>query len=196
MPFCTQCGKETPEGEFCQHCGKPIGAVPPVETSVPPPSVPTPPPPPVQPPPGAPFAPQPAVVYPTKKPPGSSILVFGIIGAAAMLLVAIGSVLTWDKVSIVIISKSFSGLEGDGWITLVVGLLTLAFFIVGLIGKARWPFIVSLVGSVLIVSITLYDTINVATTEAHSAGYGLIICLIMGIVGLAAGICGVAVKRQ
>lgn len=198
MTFCTQCGKETPEGKFCQHCGKPMGTVPPGEITPPPPG-PTPPP-------ASPFTSQPAAAQPPFpaipvvphgiKPAGLSNLVFGIIGTVAMLLVAIGSALPWDRVSVIFASRTFGGLNGDGTITIVIAFLALAFFIVGLIGRYRWPFIVSLVGCVLIVAVTLYDTINIATTNGHSVGYGLIVCLIFGIAGVVAGIGGVSAKRH
>lgn len=199
MAFCTECGRDMQEARFCPGCGapaaqqagvQPVAAMPPPTGAPPMPPSMTPPPPLIAPPPARP------VSTPGAKAKLSSTgaAAFGAIGAFAMVLVAIGSALPWAKVSSPLFSATKGGLSGDGVITLIVGFLALAFFAVGAAGKARWPFIVGLVLSIIISAVALIDTVDVAGD--FTVGIGLILCLAAGAVGVIAGIGGIASPRS
>lgn len=111
-----------------------------------------------------------------------------------MVIVAIGSALPWATISVYMYSQSKGGLSGDGVITLIVGLLALAFFAVGAIGQARWPFIVAIFMSLIILAVTIIDVADISGKA--SVGVGLILCIIGGVIGLAAAIGGTVVPRQ
>jgi hypothetical protein len=123
-------------------------------------------------------------------------MVSGAVGAVAMIVVAVGSALPWVTADFEIVSFSKGGLSGDGVITIIAGLLGLAFFAVGVVGKARWPFAVALAMSLLATAVAAWDTIDVSGTVGASVGIGLILCLIAGIIGVVAGIGGVASPRS
>lgn len=111
-----------------------------------------------------------------------------------MVLVAVGSALPWAKASFGGFSATKGGLSGDGVITLIVGLLALVFFVVGLAVRARWPFAVGLVLSLIVTAVALIDTIDVAGDL--TVGIGLWLCLAAGILGVVAGIGGLASPRR
>lgn len=124
------------------------------------------------------------------KQQSTGAMVFGIAGAVLMMIVAIGSALPWAT----LYSVSVGGLRGDGVITIIVAFLGLAFFAVGIIGKAKWPFIIGLVMSLIISAVAIYDAVNVARNA--TMGIGLILCGIGGVLGVVAGIGGIASPRR
>lgn len=210
MAFCAKCGKDMQEAKFCPSCGAP--ATPASVPKAPPPAAGMAPPAPAQPapyqqaaptPPGVPPAPAPGTgiappVIPPRgsraKPRSKSAMIFGAVGVVAMVVVAIGSALPWATASSEVFSVSANGLSGDGVITIIVGFLALAFFVVGIIGRARWPFITSLVLSLIISAVAIYDTVDVAGKV--TVGAGLILCLIAGVIGVVAAVGGIASPRQ
>ena len=130
-----------------------------------------------------------------KTPPQSSgAAVFGVIGVAAMLLMVAGSLLPWWK-SLLAVQN---GWDNDGKYTVFIAALALAFFLVGLIGKSRWPFIVGLVFSLISTAIFFYDIVyNVSRPliSFSNVGYGLIMGAVAGAIGIIAGVGGIAAKR-
>lgn len=192
MAYCTKCGQDMQEESFCPNCGAPAsrqaGTQPPVAPAVPPPGAPVASP-------SAPAAPPPVSTPAAKgKLTSTGAVAFGAVGVFAMVVVAIGSALPWAKVSYSFYSASKGGLSGDGVITLIAGIIALAFFVVGMAVKARWPFIVGLILSIIIAGVALIDTVDVAGDL--TVGIGLILCLIAGVVGIVAGIGGVAAPRR
>lgn len=121
-------------------------------------------------------------------------MISGAIGAIAMVVVAIGSALPWATVKALFNSERVNGLSGDGIITIIVGLLALAFFVVGIIGRAKWPFIVALVLSLIISAVAIYDTVDVSGLA--TIGVGLILCIIGGCAGVVVAIVGIASPRK
>ena len=116
-------------------------------------------------------------------------MVFGIAGAVLMMIVAIGSALPWATAY----GFSIGGLRGDGVITIIVAFLGLAFFAVGIAGKAKWPFVIGLIMSLIISAVAIYDAVNIAR---NAMGIGLILCVTGGVLGVVAGIGGIASPRR
>ncbi len=209
MAFCANCGKDMKEAKFCPNCGAPAAQAPGPQAPQPTQAAPPVPPPPAAyqqaappPPPGAPIQPGPGMPPPAAparavkaKVQSTGAMVFGAVGALAMIVVAIGSALPWVTADFEIVSVSKNGLSGDGVITIVLGFLGLAFFAVGIAGKARWPFAVALAMSLLATAIAAWDTIDVSGGVGVSVGIGLILCLVAGIIGVVAAIGGVASPR-
>jgi hypothetical protein len=132
------------------------------------------------------------------------VLVFGILGVASMLLASAGSVLPWITGSFSFgeiggsVSISASGWDKDGKITIFLAVVALAFFLIGLIGKSRWSFIVALVLSLIATGIMIVDVFDIVGTTGLSfsnVGYGLILGTVAGAIGIVAGIGGIAAKR-
>ena len=133
------------------------------------------------------------------------MLIFGIVGVISMLLAAAGSILPWITGSISFlgefggsVSLNASGWDKDGKITIFLAVLALAFFVVGLVGKSRWPFIVALVFSLILTGIMIVDIFDILGTTGFSfsnVGYGLIMGAVAGAIGVIAGIGGIAAKR-
>ena len=212
MSVCPSCSKESQGSNFCPYCGAQMRADQP-QTAAPtgppaaraaPPSVVPQPPPGTAPPPIVPAAAPPGFVKPAARPQGPGVLVFGIVGVASMLLAAAGSILPWIKVSASIsefgssLTFSASGWHKDGKITIFLAVLALAFFVVGLVVKSRWTFIVALVFSVVLTGIMIVDIFDIVGTTGLSfsnVGYGLITGAVAGVLGIIAGIGGIAAKR-
>jgi hypothetical protein len=130
----------------------------------------------------------------TGKPKSTGAVVFGAAGAVLMVVGAIGSALPWATISTGFYSASKGGLSGDGTITIVAAVIALAFFLVGIIGRARWPFIVGLVMSLIIAAVAIYDALDLGS--GISVGIGLILCMVAGVLGVIAGIGGIASPRK
>lgn len=128
------------------------------------------------------------------RPRSTTAMLFGAIGAVAMVLVAIGSALPWATASSEFYSVSKNGLSGDGIITIVVGLLALAFFAAGIALQARWPFVTALILSLIVSAVAIYDTVDIAGQV--SVGIGVILCIIGGCIGIVAAIVGIAAPRR
>jgi hypothetical protein len=60
--------------------------------------------------------------------------------------------------------------------------------------KARWPFIVAMILSTIVTAVAVIDAVDIAGDV--TVGIGLILCLIAGIVGVVAGIGGIAAPRR
>lgn len=131
-------------------------------------------------------------------PQSSGAVVCGIIGVATMIVAAAGSLLPWLTFSGGVYSISSGGWNHDGKITIFLAVLALAFFVVGLVGKSRWPFIVALVFSLILTGIMIIDIFDILGTTGLSfsnVGYGLIMGAVAGAIGVIAGIGGIAAKR-
>ena len=124
------------------------------------------------------------------KQQSTGAMIFGIAGAVLMIIVAIGSALPWATA----FGFSVGGLRGDGVITIIVAFLGLAFFAVGLAGKAKWPFVIGLMMSLIISAVAIYDAVDVVKNV--TMGIGLILCIIGGVLGVVAGIGGIASPRR
>lgn len=113
----------------------------------------------------------------------------GIIGAAAMVMVMVGSALAWTTVSIGPYSASKGGLSGDGVFTIGLAALGFVLFVLATFLKARLLFIAAWILSILILAIAMYDTIIILrdAQAVSSLGIGLILCLIGGVIGFSAG---------
>jgi hypothetical protein len=121
-----------------------------------------------------------------------------------MIVAAAGSMLPWLTFSggVYTYSISSSGWNHDGKITVFIAAITLAFFLVGLVGRARWPFIVGLIFSFAVAGIMVYDIIDIMTTSIgplslslSNVGYGLWIGAAAGVVGIIAGAGGISARR-
>lgn len=201
MAFCTNCGAPVETGNFCPKCGSsfkqpdttstvdqskvtaPVAA-PPVAPPLQPGSVP---------PPGMPLPPQATGVSKQGNPESKVAMIAGGVGAFIMLLGMLGSVLPWVTVSVFGYSRSAWGLHGDGIITLVTTLFALGFFVMGIINRAKWPFIVTVVLALITAAVGIYDAVNLSGWA--SVGIGLILVIIAGLLGLAAGITGIVAPR-
>jgi hypothetical protein len=124
-------------------------------------------------------------------------IVWGAIGALAMAVVAIGSALPWATVSAMMFTVSKGGLSGDGVITIVLAILGLLFFAIAISGRAKWSFAIGLILSLLVLAVSIYDTVDiarvagsVAETVDANVGIGLIICIIGGVIGAISAVGG------
>lgn len=114
-------------------------------------------------------------------------------------MVIVGSVTPWISGSFlgIDISVAVSGWDKDGKITLFLAIIAGGFFLVGLIGKARWPFVVSLVITIITGAVFAVDTADILNNLSSSnIGYGLYIGLAGVIIGLIAAIGGIAARRE
>lgn len=111
-----------------------------------------------------------------------------------MLIGMIGSALPWATVSLYSYKQSAGGLSGDGVITIVCAFLALGFFVIGLINRAKWPFIVALILSLITAAVGMYDAARLASQV--SVGIGLYMVIIAGLLGLAAGVVGIVAPRR
>lgn len=121
----------------------------------------------------------------------------------SMLIAAAGSVLPWLRISV---SRDMpfnlylptSGWYKDGKITVFLAVVTLAFFLIGSLLKSRWPFVVSIFGSLVVTGIMIVDLIDIVSNELLSfsnVGYGLYVGLIGGMIGIVCAVGGVAARR-
>lgn len=111
------------------------------------------------------------------------------------MLAAIGSLLPWVKASAFGITVTASGWEKDGKVTIVLAVLALVFFVVGISARARWPFIVGLVISLIVSAVIIIDILDVASASMASVGIGMFLVAAGGIVGIVSGIGGL-VRRS
>ncbi|MBU4174782.1 MAG: hypothetical protein KKB90_09250 [Actinobacteria bacterium] len=123
----------------------------------------------------------------------SGAQIWGGVGLAAMMIVMIGSFLPWAQA----FYASKGGMEGDGKITLFFAVIAGAFFLVGLIGKARWPFVVGLIVTIITGAIFVIDIADVVNTLSLSnVGSGLYVGLAGAALGLVAAVGGIAARRE
>lgn len=157
-------------------------------------------------PPPAPWAP-PAPDGPTPPPARRAALWPGALLVGAALLALIGAVLPWAEVRAVFFGQlDVAGTEGDGVITLLLGLVLGALGVLApLAGNPRWLGVVALVTSVVIFAVGAYDLADVtrAASELRTElfgidarpGPGLYLTVVAGVVGLAGGV-GVLLTRR
>lgn len=115
-----------------------------------------------------------------------------------MAIAAVGSVLPWIRVSEFGLTVSQSGWEKDGSITIFLALIGLAFFVVAVVIGRKWPFIVSLVFSaivIIILIIDIYDIVKEPFLEFSHVGYGMYVALVGAVLGIIAGVAGLATRR-
>ncbi len=111
-----------------------------------------------------------------------------ILTAISSILVIIAALLPWAKVDTAIGSKSVSGIEGDGIITLVLGIGALAAIAVSAYGK-RWGAVIATIlgGIVAIVGIIDWADVGGVTASVDtgfasvSVGAGLVLTAIGGV---------------
>lgn len=107
-------------------------------------------------------------------------LVLTVVGAS--VVVVVGALLPWATLGFI----SVAGTEGDGVITLILGLATAALALLASVKGSRWPLLVGAVLSVLVVLIAIYDISDVSSTA--SVGSGLWLTLIAGGVAVVAAV--------
>lgn len=110
-----------------------------------------------------------------------------------MLVTAIGSALPWASVSVMGYGATKNGLSGDGVITIIASILALGFFVLGLVGKARWPFAVALILALITAFVGIYDAARLS--EMISIGIGLWMVMIAGIAGVLVAAGGIVSPR-
>ena len=118
----------------------------------------------------------------------------GLVGAVLMVVGAIGSGLAWATASTGLFTVSAGGFSGDGKITIVAALLGLVFFVIGIVGRAKWPFSAALVMSLIVAGVGIYDAANLGS--GVSVGIGLWLVMAAGVVGFFAAIAGLAAPRE
>lgn len=219
MPLCTNCGNDVAAGNFCPKCGAQLGAPGGAQASPPPPpearpyAPPQPAPPPgagavypgavAQAPGAAPPIPPMAVPPSARVRPagraklsGGGASLFGAIGIIGMAVAAAGSVLPWITASGSYYTVSASGWGRDGSITVFTAAAAFMFFLVALIGRMRWAFIVGLVLGLVTLGIMVIDVFDVLGTSGASLGYGLLMGAIGAAVGVVGGIGGTATRKE
>lgn len=115
----------------------------------------------------------------------------GAVAGASLLIV--GSLLDWVTVQTVFGSIGVGGMDGDGPITLIVGIIALGLF---LAVKKRAAAITASVFCAIGGAVAVYDFINVKDEASNvsnefaraSVGIGLYVCIIGAGLGLVAGI--------
>jgi hypothetical protein len=138
--------------------------------------------------------PPPVALRKTVKPESKVAVIAGAAGAVVMLIGIIGSALPWATASLLGFSKSIGGLSGDGIITIVCTLFALGFFVIGIINRAKWPFIITVVLALATAAVGIYDAATLSSLV--SVGIGLIMVIISGLLGLTAGVIGIVAPRQ
>lgn len=90
-----------------------------------------------------------------------------------------------------------SGWAGDGKITFFTGIIAILFFIVGITAKAKWPYIVSLVVSLLTAAVFVIDVVDVMDTAGlSSVSYGLYLGTAGACLAVIFSILGLAVTKK
>jgi hypothetical protein len=131
--------------------------------------------------------------------PARSITTVSALAVAGGALVALGSIMPWAKVSVLdFLSVSVRGTEGDGWISLGLGVLLALVGVVGLV-RGRFVRVAALVLGLGSLALAVYEMTQVsgalddlgaeAAGVAHvSMGIGLWILLIGGVIGVVSGV--------
>jgi hypothetical protein len=113
-----------------------------------------------------------------------------ILLAASSAGVVICAFLPWAKVSLGILSVTKDGIDGDGQITLLLGLLVVGIVLLTVYRRwpERWMLLAGLVGGALIIGVGVYDWIDLESKTTSndqikvnvSAGIGLVFTVIGG----------------
>jgi hypothetical protein len=130
-----------------------------------------------------------------------------LLGAA--IAAVIGALLPWARIDVSFgtedVSANVNGTEGDGVITLVLGILLGAVAVLALAtrGVARWAAVVGTVAAVVMTAIAIIDIVDVNRTAGDisplvdvSVGAGLWVTLIAGLAGIIGGVLLLAKQRS
>ena len=130
-----------------------------------------------------------------------------LLGAA--IAAVIGALLPWARIDLSFgpagLSEDVDGTEGDGVITLVLGILLGAVAVLALAtrGVARWAAVVGIVAAVIVTAIAIIDIVDVNRTAGDisplvdvSVGAGLWVTLIAGLAGIVGGVLMLAHQRS
>ena len=129
-------------------------------------------------------------------------LVSGILALVGGALMVLGSVLPWAQVTSVFGSVSLNGTEGDGKVTLVLGLVVAVLGLVALANhRAKLHILVPILG-LIGGGVGLYDLLNVSSKFESvssefvrpSVGIGLYLVILGGGVALVAALFGATNK--
>lgn len=111
-----------------------------------------------------------------------------IVALVGAILLAVGSLLDWATISTAFGSIGFKGTEGDGVITLAIGLVAAVLFL-----AKKSPLLAALasLGCLAGAAVAVYDIVNVSSRIGEvenefvkaSVGVGLWLCLVGGVVG-------------
>ena len=135
-----------------------------------------------------------------RNPLGAVLMIVG--GALSIA----GSFLPWAKASVQSISATANGMDGDGELTLILGIALAVFGVISLTRSVRPVTILGIVAGVLIAAIGLYDASTVKDdipAEAIAGGlkvtveFGLWIVIAAGVIGTIGGVLALmAGKRE
>jgi hypothetical protein len=122
---------------------------------------------------------------------------------AGSLVVCVGSLMAWATVTIFGLQVTKSGTDGDGSITLVVGLIMAILALVGLLSGRRLGIPV-LIGALLALAVALYDILDIQSRAGTFGGSDVAVDVSVGpglwvtAVGaaLAAGAAGFDIARR
>lgn len=114
---------------------------------------------------GAPAYVQPPSTAAAKRPPG---LWWGM--PPAVLLAIIGSLGPWVTVEAGGFSESAGGLEGDGWITLILALVAGGLLVLWLAQRRAWQAIVAAVAAGIATAVAFYHVIAPSAGEESLGG--------------------------
>lgn len=130
-----------------------------------------------------------------RHPSGIVLLVSGIV-------VAIAALLPWATASSFGVSITKNGTEGDGVLTLLLGIGIAVLGWMGGASRGRALSIGALVGAALVALIAIYDTADIARVAGESGfvsvsvGIGLWITVLAGLVAVGFAIWQLATRRQ
>jgi len=123
------------------------------------------------------------------------------LGAILMLaggaLTIVGSFLPWAKASVLSVSVTANGMDGDGELTLILGIALAVFGAISLTRTLRPLAILAIIAGVLIAAIGLYDASTVKDdipTDAIAGGLevtvelGLWLVIAAGVIGIIGGV--------
>ena len=164
----------------------------------------------LEPPAGAPLPPPNPLAPLRPEPVTSSGIPLGawvLLGAA--IAAVIGALLPWARINLSFgpegLSENVNGTEGDGVITLVLGILLGAVAVLALAthGVARWAAVVGIVAAAIMTAIAIIDIVDVNRTAGDirplvdvSVGSGLWVTLIAGLAGIVGGVLMLAQQRS
>ena len=144
---------------------------------------------------------KPEVASSTKVWVGSTVTSLSGLTLAATLVI-VGSSLTW-RADGVLDLFSMSGwrydniVAGDGKITLALGVVIALGLLAGLLMQSRVFYMVTAVSSLLVLGLSIYELINIATRSGITGpGHGLYMVLGGGVVGIMCGFCGYSMMAE
>jgi hypothetical protein len=116
-------------------------------------------------------------------------------------LIVIGSLGPWAKVSLGVLSRSFSGTSGDGVITLIAGIVVLVFSFLDMRNPASKVFLwLVLAAGLVALGVAAYDGFNIQrfvnetnasqSLVSTSLGWGVVVCGVGGAAAVAGLVIG------